>query len=1004
MTEAVPEEDQGRRFRRKVSAWLHDPLAKALVLGTGRGHEEGSVRALREELGLGSISEADRQADRFAAGADRIPMPRSMPFQSSFRAEPELRHPLAGTPARGVPLQDVSPDALESQAFDALRKLIVRADGPVDWVATSLLLWRFGARPELLGEPGAEAPRLGEGWWVLPADTRVPDHTIVQHLDLASAYAGVYPHPALLAVSIGPVQSFVRVARTTSDFWSGSNLLGALAWEAMAVVVERYGPDSIVVPNLRGAPLADLWLVSVLESRGGSLASGTPLELAVNELRREEPRWESRSGDHPLLRASLPNRFVALVEAAEAPNLSRRAQERCAKVVEEWTRWALERHGPVTDEAGAGQFPMVHAAWVDLSGQPVQEVRAELLDALAAFGEMTGEPEPISARLTALGCGGDGRPDGGLEFFLPGPGNLYRPAYELLERVMGSTKAVRVSHQEPVAAPAAPRCGLCGDRPAVVVPGPGGGDDGEEPLCALCCLKREWPRVAAKRWPPGSAASTLAGPAAERWVPSTVALAQVPTQRAIIDRLGDRTTKELSAGENPEHSARHAVVPAVARQAQDRPGLVAAFRTVIEEASGPDGTEGPGTPGRPPWPGLRALARELGIDGPLPATSYYAVLQADGDRMGAWLSGTVPGVPCNRERLTTSAADQLERRLDQLSDEACRRAVREWLDEPRTVSPAWHGAIATALNTFGAHVVPWLVEEVLDGKVVYAGGDDLLAMVPVDRVLAALWLLPSLYQGSSLRDPETGQEVPTEEVEGVATRLGLRGQPLQRLVRLRLGGGWVQVPRGGRAGPLRLAMGERATISVGVAVAHARYPLRAALREASLAEQRAKALRGAFCLRVLKRSGGIDQITSRFPGSDGPGALGGLVGFAGALEVGLVSRAGTARAAQYLRELPPLAPEVELEVLSELVARQSLLGAGGRRPDPGREGTGVRPLAEASRAAMTALGPSVAQASEDLVPLRRAQLSSMLAIAEFLGRGLRVSHGGGAGRTAGRES
>ncbi|MCK4176162.1 type III-B CRISPR-associated protein Cas10/Cmr2 [Aciditerrimonas ferrireducens] len=897
----------------------------------------------------------------------------------------------------------MSPEALESQAFDALRQLIVRAEGSVDWVATSLLLWRFGARPEVLGEQGAAVPRLGEGWWVLPADTRVPDHSIVQHLDLASAYAGVHPHPALLAVSIGPVQSFVRVARTTSDFWSGSNLLGALAWEAIAVVVERYGPDSIVVPNLRGAPLADLWLLSVLESRGGSLASGTPLQLAVSELKREEPCWESRSGDHPLLRASLPNRFVALVEKDEAPNLARRAQVRCAEAVEEWTRWALERHGPVAAGAGAGRFPTVHAAWVDLSGQPVQDVRAELLDALAAFGETRGEPEPVSARLAALGCGGEGRAGGGLEFFPPGPGDLYRPAYELLERVMGSTKTVRVSHQDPVAAPPAPRCGLCGERPAVVVPAPGGDDDREEPLCALCCLKREWPRVAAKRWPPGSAASTLAGPAAERWVPSTIALAQVPTQRAIIDRLGDRTTKELSAGDHPDRSARHAVVPAVARQAQDRPGLVAKFRAVIEDGSGPEGAEGPGTVGGSPWPGLCALARDLGIEGPLPMTAYYAIVQADGDRMGAWLSGTVPGVPRNRERLATSFAWHLERQLDQLDDEACRRVVDEWLEEPRPVSPAWHGAIATALNTFGAHVVPWLVEEVLDGKVVYAGGDDLLAMVPVDRVLAALWLLPSLYQGSRLRDPETGQEVPLEDVEAVATRLGLQGHPLGRLVHLRLGGGWVQVPRGGRPGPLRLAMGERATISVGVAVAHASYPLRAALREASLAEQRAKALRGAFCLSVLKRSGGIEQVTSRFPGPDGPGALGGLVGFTGALEAGLVSRAGMARAAQYLRELPPLAPELELEVLSELVARQSLLGADGQRPDPDQEGTGARRLAEASRAAMTALGPGAGRSPKDLVPRRRAQLSSMLAIAEFLGRGLRVGHGRVAGRTEQRE-
>ena len=94
---------------------------------------------------------------------------------------------------------------------------------------------------------------------------RVPDHSIWDHLDLTSAFAGAFAadpdgDAALLALSIGPVQGFIASARTTSDLWAGSHLLARLAWEAMKPVCEALGPDAILFPRLRGVPQVDLWL------------------------------------------------------------------------------------------------------------------------------------------------------------------------------------------------------------------------------------------------------------------------------------------------------------------------------------------------------------------------------------------------------------------------------------------------------------------------------------------------------------------------------------------------------------------------------------------------------------------------------------------------------------------------------------------------------------------------------------------------------------------------
>src|SRR5690606_19951155 len=111
-----------------------------------------------------------------------------------------------------------------------------------------LTYWRFGPDLDVTSADTHDNTRLGKLWEVLPADTRVPDHTIWDHLDLTSAFAGAFAADAkdlpagtdgdvaLLALSIGPVQSFIASARTTSDLWAGSHLLSRLSWEAMRPV------------------------------------------------------------------------------------------------------------------------------------------------------------------------------------------------------------------------------------------------------------------------------------------------------------------------------------------------------------------------------------------------------------------------------------------------------------------------------------------------------------------------------------------------------------------------------------------------------------------------------------------------------------------------------------------------------------------------------------------------------------------------------------------------
>ncbi|WP_293191523.1 type III-B CRISPR-associated protein Cas10/Cmr2 [Ottowia sp.] len=352
-------------WQTKVAARLHDPAEKALVLlRDPEGHEKGTSRALTRLLGYTDIASGDvdadndealartvfkkgipramyrdvQRADWWAAAADRPqwPMEELTVGERTFKVaswaqvhwagKPVLIHPLTGAQfdlgAHGG-LADTDFHDIKSRSFDHISHLLValerQAPGAQDWKKQLLTLWRFA--PEL--RETDDNGRLGALWKMLPADTRIPDHSIWDHLDLTSAFAGAFAgdpqgEVALLTLAIGPVQSFIAAARKMDDLWAGSHLLARLSWEAMRVVCEQLGPDAILFPRLRGVPQVDLWLKD---------ACGLPAELF------DECDWQNGNTDsNPLFSAALPNRFVAVVPASQAQTLAQEVQ----KQVREW--------------------------------------------------------------------------------------------------------------------------------------------------------------------------------------------------------------------------------------------------------------------------------------------------------------------------------------------------------------------------------------------------------------------------------------------------------------------------------------------------------------------------------------------------------------------------------------------------------------------------------------------------------------------------------------------
>ncbi len=311
----------------KLASRLHDPVEKALILmRTAEGHEGGTSQALRERLGLHSLPEvvaaAVRQADHWASAADRAAFPnrnadgRYPAWQNvRFHERPVIIHPLTGAELALDKLTDIDPGAAKALALDHFTKLIHEGD----LQRTALAFWRFG--------PEIDADEIKSLWALLPADTRVPDHTIFDHLDLTAALATCFAldreqGPTLLAVSLGPVQEFIASARSTSDLWAGSHLLSRLAWEAMRVICEELGPEAILFPRLRGVPQVDVWLRDREEPA-----------LRLRAELFDGCEWTRGATDaNPLFAAALPNRFTALVPA----NRARVLAERITTQVRDW--------------------------------------------------------------------------------------------------------------------------------------------------------------------------------------------------------------------------------------------------------------------------------------------------------------------------------------------------------------------------------------------------------------------------------------------------------------------------------------------------------------------------------------------------------------------------------------------------------------------------------------------------------------------------------------------
>ncbi|MBI5192712.1 MAG: type III-B CRISPR-associated protein Cas10/Cmr2 [Nitrospirae bacterium] len=234
---------------------------------------------------------------------------------------------------------------------------------------------------------------------------------------------------------------------------------------------------------------------------------------------------------------------------------------------------------------------------------------------------------------------------------------------------------------------------------------------------------------------------------------------------------------------------------------------------------------------------LLKAAKKLCID---PPSKYYAVLLMHGDNMGKWLSGEI--APKIEDILHPSVRNSLDVSWNELKR------------MERPLNPSLHLAMSKALRDFSLKVAREIVEKDHLGKLVYAGGDDVLAFVNLKDLPEVMRKLRAYFSGSLKSDVETNRVAIDFKDGSGFIPVDNEGYPLNVDKHERHIKGFM------------LSMGTKATASMGIVIAHHSSNLSQVLDEVRACEKQAKKLDGknAFCIALAKRAGGTEHVSSKW--------------------------------------------------------------------------------------------------------------------------------------------
>lgn len=817
-------------WKRKIAAYLWRTPAFSLWPEADRQLAEN----LRQIV-CANLTDEDRVAaaksEQIASGLD-IPPFLDRLDADCFLKQPVLTHPLSGQEYLLQLPEGLNEENITAHLKTTLTNLAAQTSEQNDDEkdrALFLLLWRNFSQT-LAAE---DAKGLGDLWQNLPADPRIPSHTIWEHAAVSSAVAGAWPKPALLIFTLASAQDMVATARRTQDAWMGSFLWSYLSWQAIKVIAEHCGPDAVISPALKGQPLVDLWLAGEMNVKGIPNPDRALLETG-----------------------SIPNMFTAIVPKDQAAPLAvacenaiQDAWERISGKVKDAVRQAYcntKTDSPVSWEAWERIWTRQQNAFLHNQGIywvvcPWGDDHQAVINAAKNHIE-----SPVERMLKKCQ---DNRCD-------PHIGMVYSLLASFAGTELTARKNLRDFRQS---VEEGYKCSLCGKWEAVH-PGLETGKTtyGElrnfwatlkdlnrtnetmklvgrirkgEMLCGICLTRRLALETCFKE--------ELG--LDHHLFPSTAGIATAAWRGRLLEACAENNDlaqalkdyeKSLQAFLEKHRFAYPATTTAFLIEKAKQSGLnkcgsdflkidgdwlaTEAFdESLIREDSAIAAEELQNC--KTKLETLLDCARRKALGRP---PGYLAILALDGDHMGDWVTGAKGKGPDYGWLIHKALRDK-----------------PEVLHLPsRPSGPAMQLALSDSLKNFALEFARDVVEKEHAGKLVYAGGDDLLAFLPLEHLFPAMMSLYGSFRGGE---------------DGFITKDN-------RL--LRLSGGVRKKDAGQRNF-------EGVTPSMGVAIVHHSYPLDHAMAEAQkvLKNTAKKQLgRNAFAIRLLRRSGEPTEAGCRF--------------------------------------------------------------------------------------------------------------------------------------------
>lgn len=776
----------------KFWAYMHDPFDKCFCI---KGHEERAAK-IQEAFGLTPPNEAFwKKADVIASGFERGQIVSYHKDEEKsgavdFTNGAILTHPTGEKNQIKIDLEDIVTSKIFEEMLEFIKKDIGVEAGKGGYSEkfkgndekfqiARFLYTHLVLRFRLANENVAG---LGALWHRLPADTRFPDHSIWQHNALVSAVYSCFElggedDLGMMVVSITPVQSFIEKARKLRDYWTGSIFLSYLAFVGIKWVIENLGPDHILYPSL-----IDQFLVNEYLRINWKLSDG------VNLLNKESDI------------ASFPNKFLFLLPFSKSEECAKEIEKSikdgwmdiCKRVLNGIIGFDLnldeneKKHlEDIFKRQNENFWDIKWGAVKMLSESDKGEIERLLPEAsykgnfelLGYFNNMIGDKK---------------------NYEKSGIGTLYSVSHTLCQSVLAAEKTKKqvTRKEEP-----GEKCHLCG----------------------------EFEVLHKKPYQSGMSANDYKRSAQEFWedlkehwdgedgsdLKENERLCSICTTKRFgyyFLKEDHLLSKSFKDSKNFPSTTYIALYNYFKRENIVKPQEKMDLAQKIHESD--DIT----TEGR---------------------DKYYAILLMDGDNMGKLINGET--IASTWESIMHPDIVEKLKSSEVMDKTYTKNWMKIFKEHPkRNITPSIHASISESLGDFALYGVAKIVKK-YDGRLIYAGGDDVCAILPIDNVLSAAEEISSYYTSSF-------KLIYSEKGEIVISDVSSKFKPSKGKLSVNLGSG------------------NGISISAGILICHHKESLKHMIRECHKLLDKAKddGGRNAVAIQLKKRSGGDRFFISKW--------------------------------------------------------------------------------------------------------------------------------------------